>query len=105
MFGSLSPLFITTEKPLLAKPQVTYIMNTYHEYLYSVACLNKEKVWTCGASESMKLRNLKDELLSRLQAGNTPTDIAVTQDGDLVFINYMYSNKTVNIVRNRIIHV
>jgi hypothetical protein len=50
----------------------------------------------------MKLRNLKGELLSRLQPGNTPTDVAVTQDGDLVFINY--SNKTVKLVRNRIIH-
>jgi hypothetical protein len=35
MFSSLYQLLITTEKPLLAKPQVTHIMNTYHEYLYS----------------------------------------------------------------------
>ncbi|XP_056004031.1 tripartite motif-containing protein 45-like [Ostrea edulis] len=118
MFGSLSPLSINTEhgdtiksaealssppvKPLLDGPRLTATINTGYECgLYSVSCLSEDQVWTRGGNETMKLLNLKSKVLTSIQtkSGNWPEDIAVTQDGDLVYTDY--SNQTVNLIKNK----
>ncbi|XP_056015320.1 E3 ubiquitin-protein ligase TRIM71-like [Ostrea edulis] len=116
MFGSLSALSINTEhgdtmksaeavssppvKPLLDEPRLTATIDTGYRPL-SVSCLNEEQVWTRGDNEIMKLINLRGKLLTseQTESGETPQDIAVTRDGDLVFTDYR--NKTVNLVKNK----
>ncbi|XP_056008522.1 E3 ubiquitin-protein ligase TRIM71-like [Ostrea edulis] len=117
MFGSLSPLSINTEqgytmksaeavssppvKPLLDEPRVTATIDTGYYYLYSVSCLRKDQVWTRGENKTMKLLNLQSKLLTSIQtkSGDTPRDIAVTRDGDLVYTDD--SNNTVNLIKNK----
>ncbi|XP_048749991.2 uncharacterized protein LOC125661889 [Ostrea edulis] len=118
MFGSLSPLSINTEhgdtmksaeavssppvKPLLDEPRVTATIDTgYRHGLYSVSCLSEDQVWTCGENKTMKLLNLQSKLLTSIQtkSGNTPGDIAVTRDGDLVYTDS--NDKTINLIKNK----
>ncbi|XP_056015822.1 E3 ubiquitin-protein ligase TRIM71-like [Ostrea edulis] len=117
MFGSLSPLSINTEhgdtmksaeavssppvKPLLDEPRVTATIDTGYEYLTSVSCLSEDQVWTCGNNNTMKLLNLQSKLLTSIQtkSGDTPRDIAVTRDGDLVYTDS--NTKTINLIRNK----
>ncbi|XP_048747494.2 E3 ubiquitin-protein ligase TRIM71-like [Ostrea edulis] len=118
MLGSLSPLSINTEeqgyimksaeavssppvKPLLDEPRITATINTGYRGLYSVSCVSEEQVWTCGSNEIMKLLNLRVKLLTSIKtkSGETPRDIAVTRDGDLVYTDY--SDKTINLVKNK----
>ncbi|XP_056008617.1 uncharacterized protein LOC125664128 [Ostrea edulis] len=118
MVGSMSSLTITTEKqgyiiksteavssppvkPLLDEPRVTATIDSGYNTLYSVNCLSEEQVWTCGNNKSMNLLNLQSKLLTSIQtkSGNWPQDIAVTRDGNLVYIDY--KNKTVNLVKKK----
>ncbi|XP_048751022.1 tripartite motif-containing protein 45-like [Ostrea edulis] len=117
MFGSLSPLSINTEhgdtmksaesassppvKPLLDEPRLTAAIDTGYKYLSSVCCSSDEEVWTRGNKETMKLLNLQSKLLTSIQTESreTPYDIAVTRDGDLVYTDC--ENKTVNLVKNK----
>ncbi|XP_048776007.1 E3 ubiquitin-protein ligase TRIM36-like [Ostrea edulis] len=119
MFGSMSSLSIITEKqgytskspeaisfppvkPLLDEPRLTASIDTgYGCRLRSVSCLSENKVWTCGDNKIMKLLNLQGTQLTSIQteSGDTPEDITVTQDGDLVYTDY--NNKTVNLVKNK----
>ncbi|XP_048765935.2 E3 ubiquitin-protein ligase Midline-1-like [Ostrea edulis] len=114
MFGSLSPLSINTEhgdtmksaeavssppvKPLLDEPRVTATIDTGYPPC-SVSCLSEDQVWTCGINNTMKLLNLQSKLLTSIQtkSGNTPTDIAVTRDGDLVYTD----SNTINLIKNK----
>ncbi|XP_056008576.1 tripartite motif-containing protein 3-like [Ostrea edulis] len=116
MFGSLLPLSINTEqgytmksaeavssppvKPLLDEPRVTATIDTgYDRYeLRSVSCLSEDQVWTCGGNETMKLLNLQSKLLTSIQtkSGDTPGDIAVTRDGDLVYTD----SNNINLIKN-----
>ncbi|XP_048740517.2 uncharacterized protein LOC125654583 [Ostrea edulis] len=116
LFGSLTPLSITTEehgetikapeadslpgKPLVDKPRLTNTIHTGYEP-HSVTCLSDEKVWTSGDSSTMKLFDLQGKQLRSIQAnlGNEPGDISVTRGGDLLFTDP--KTKTVNIVKNR----
>ncbi|XP_048750724.2 uncharacterized protein LOC125662516 [Ostrea edulis] len=87
-------------KPLLDEPRLTATIDTGYDRLYSVSCLSEEQVWTRGNNEIMKLLNLQGEPLASIQtkSGNIPRDIALTRDGDLIYIdNY---NRTVNVVKN-----
>ncbi|XP_056015655.1 E3 ubiquitin-protein ligase Midline-1-like [Ostrea edulis] len=117
MFGSLSPLSINTEhgdtmksaeavssppvKPLLDEPRVTATIDTGYSRLCSVSCLSEDQVWTRGDNKTMKLLNLQSKLLTSIQtkSGYTPTDIAVTRDGDLVYTDT--ANNTVNLIKNK----
>ncbi|XP_056012452.1 E3 ubiquitin-protein ligase TRIM36-like [Ostrea edulis] len=117
MFGSLPPLSINTEhgdtmksaeavssppvKPLLDETRVTATIDTEYYRLFSVSCLSEDQVWTCVNSKTMKLLNLQSELLTSIQtkSGNTPQDITVTRDGDLVYTDY--NDKTINLVKNK----
>ncbi|XP_048748980.2 uncharacterized protein LOC125661144 [Ostrea edulis] len=115
MFGCLSPLSINTEhggtvklaeavssplvKPLLDEPRLAAIIDTGYSGLYSVSCLSEDQVWTCGNNNTMKLLNLQSKLLTSIQtkSGDTPRDIAVTRDGDLVYTDY----DSVRLVKNK----
>ncbi|XP_056007651.1 E3 ubiquitin-protein ligase Midline-1-like [Ostrea edulis] len=117
MFSSLPPLSINTEhgdtmksaeavssppvKPLLDEPRVTATIDTGYRGLYSVSCLSEDQVWTRGENNTMKLLNLQSKLLTSIQtkSGGQPRDIAVTRDGDLVYIDYYYN--TINLIKNK----
>ncbi|XP_048752606.1 E3 ubiquitin-protein ligase TRIM36-like [Ostrea edulis] len=115
MFGSLSPLSINTEqgytmksaeavssppvKPLLDEPRITATIDTGYNRLFSVSCLSEDQVWTCGENKTMKLLNLQSKLLTSIQtkSGETPEDIAVTRDGDLVYTD----SNNINLIKNK----
>ncbi|XP_062598826.1 uncharacterized protein LOC134260271 [Saccostrea cucullata] len=117
MFGSLSALFITTEehgytmktpeavscpqvKPLLDEPELITTIDTVYDSPYSVTCLRDEGIWTCGEDKIMKLYNLQGKLLKSIKtkSGNSPRDIAVTRNGDLLYTDP--KRRTINIVKN-----
>ncbi|XP_056006622.1 uncharacterized protein LOC125660226 [Ostrea edulis] len=86
--------------PPFDEPRLTATIDTGYNRLLSVSCL-REEVWTCGDNKTMKLLNLQSKLLTSIQteSGNTPWGIAVTWNGDLVYIDNR--NKTVNLVKNK----
>ncbi|XP_078320371.1 uncharacterized protein LOC111111839 [Crassostrea virginica] len=114
-FGSLSSLSIETEeqdytlqspgaessppdRQLLDVPRlITYIPTSELNMLYNVSRLSDEEIWTRGNNNTMKLYNLKGELLNSVQtkSGHTPRDIAVTRTGGLLYIN----DRFINLVR------
>ena len=95
--GSLSELAITF---FLDEPMILTDINTeYKEDSYlRVSCLSDVELWTCGRGEVMRLYNLQGELLKSAQtkSGNTPKDIAVTRNGDLVYTDYY--DRSINLV-------
>ncbi|XP_062596800.1 E3 ubiquitin-protein ligase TRIM36-like [Saccostrea cucullata] len=122
LFGSLSPGTLISEeqgyqiktaskkseagtshpdKQLLDEPELsTIIFTRYRTHLNNVVCLNDEEIWTRGNEKTMNLFSINEGLvLKSIQAksGNAPTDIAVTKDGHLVYVDY--KQKSVHIVR------
>lgn len=115
-FGSLSYSSITTQerfhtiqspivhsnspssRPLLENPVILTTIETGIGYLYSVACLDNEKILT--TDKHLKIFNLKGKLLQSIQSksGGIPSDIAVTSSGDIVYTDR--SDRTVNIVKD-----
>ncbi|XP_062568652.1 E3 ubiquitin-protein ligase TRIM71-like [Saccostrea cucullata] len=89
-------------KQLLDKPEtVTTIDTGYKYFLYNVACLSDEEIWTSGDGSTMKLYSINQgsELKSiTTKSGHYPSNIAVTKSEDLVYTDY--DNRTVNIVKN-----
>ncbi|XP_061193739.1 uncharacterized protein LOC133201968 [Saccostrea echinata] len=89
----------TSDKQLLNEPETVTTLDTGYESLNNVACLSDEQIWTTGNDSSLKLISVSQgsTLKSvKSKSGNTPEDIAVTKDGDLVYTDY--KDKTVNIV-------
>jgi hypothetical protein len=88
-------------RPLLGEPRLLAAIDTGLTPLAGVTCVSEEQIWICGHSKTMKLLNLRGEVLISIQteSGNVPGDIAVTQDGDLVYTDP--NDKTVNFVRNK----
>ena len=69
--------------------------------LRSISCLTENKLWTRGHKDPiLKLFNHQGELLDskQTQSGKAPTDIAVKQNGDLVYADFF--DKSINIIRN-----
>nr|XP_034305685.1 tripartite motif-containing protein 2-like [Crassostrea gigas] len=119
-FGSLSALSIKTEeqvyamdfpnvessspdRPLLDVPRITTEINTAYggfNTFRNVSCLTDREVWTCGQDNKLRLYNLRGKLMKSVQtkSGKTPTDIAVTKSGALVYTDY--DDRTVNKVKN-----
>ncbi|XP_062588678.1 uncharacterized protein LOC134250332 [Saccostrea cucullata] len=118
LFGHISPLSIASEdlgytmvaskaffiprpqvKPLLDKQELITTIDTGYKYLTSVTCLSDEEFWTCGEDKIMKLYNLQGKLMKSIEtkSGKSPSDIAVTRSGDLIYID----TSTVNIVKNK----
>ncbi|XP_048768498.2 E3 ubiquitin-protein ligase TRIM71-like [Ostrea edulis] len=116
MFGSLSSLCITKKhgytmkspeavssppvKPLLDNPRITATLDTGYRS-FSVTCASDNEIWTRGYDKTMKLHNLEGKLLTSIptESGNTPQDIAMTRDGDLVYTDT--ETRTINIVKNK----
>ncbi|XP_062612215.1 E3 ubiquitin-protein ligase TRIM45-like [Saccostrea cucullata] len=76
-------------KQLLNEPEtVTTIDTGYRGYLYNVACLSSEEIWTSGSDSTMKLFSINQgSLLKSITStsGKVSTNIAVTKCGDLVY--------------------
>ncbi|XP_065938546.1 tripartite motif-containing protein 2-like [Magallana gigas] len=119
-FGSLSSFFINIEahdntmdapgadtsasyKPLIDEPRIVKDINTGYgkqNQLRSVSCLSDEHIWTSGYGSIMRLYNLQGELMKSVKSksGTWPRDIAVTQNGDLVYTDY--EDRSINMVKN-----
>lgn len=119
-FGKLNPILVRAEDdghilysqdaessqpdmPLLAEPRIIAEIHTNYgvsDRLRSVSAVNDKEIWTCGDSNMMKLYNLQGELVKSIKtkSENTPSNIEVTRNGDLVYTDYV--DKTVNIVQN-----
>ncbi|XP_078313318.1 uncharacterized protein LOC111112566 [Crassostrea virginica] len=115
-FGSFSPLSIDTEeqgytvpspgvessppvRTLLDVPRlITKIPTKGYDYLSNVSCLSDEEIWTSGTNKIMKLYNLKGKLLKsvKTKSGKSPTDIAVTRSGGLVYADPV--DRSINLV-------
>ncbi|XP_065930293.1 tripartite motif-containing protein 2-like [Magallana gigas] len=117
-FGSLSELSIKTkeqnytmdssstehcppERSLIDVPQIITEIKTDYKYAETVSCLSYDDIWIRGNSNILKLYNLQRGLLKSIQtkSRNRAYDIAVTGNGDLVYIDK--TNRTVNIVKNK----
>ncbi|XP_062584009.1 uncharacterized protein LOC134245771 [Saccostrea cucullata] len=88
-------------KQLLDEPETVTTIDTGYRELYYVACLSDEEIWTSGNDKTMKLYSINQGSLLKsitTKSGNRPSNIAVTESGDLVYTDYFY--RTVNIVKN-----
>ncbi|XP_022336750.2 uncharacterized protein LOC111133011 [Crassostrea virginica] len=84
----------------LAAPTTVTSIRTGHGHLYDVACQSEKEIWTSGNGAMIRLYNIhrKSQLRSiRTKSKKAPTNLAVTQTGDLVYSDS--SSKTVNVVR------
>ncbi|XP_062621763.1 uncharacterized protein LOC134283323 [Saccostrea cucullata] len=88
-------------KKLLDEPETVITIDTGYKYLYNVACVSDEEIWTSGHTSTMKLFSINQGSLLksiRTKSGNIPWDIAVTKCEDLLYTDYIY--RTVNIMKN-----
>jgi hypothetical protein len=101
LFGSVSELSVTAVTPLLADPRLTAAIDTGYNRLSGVSCVSEDQVWTRRYNKTMKLLNLRGDLLTSVQtkSGYDPWDIAVTRDGDLVYTDW--DNHSVNLVKKK----
>eukprot|EP00105_Crassostrea_gigas_P018030 XP_011436027.2 PREDICTED: uncharacterized protein LOC105334330 isoform X2 [Crassostrea gigas] len=112
LFGQIAPLSATEEntlllnqpttsvRDLLDEPELVATIQTGHEKLRNVTCLNNGSIWTSGETNDIKCFNSKGSLLQTIKqkSGIFPIDIAVDSDGDLLYINGI--TKTVYKVKN-----
>lgn len=123
-FDLLSTCCITTEEhgcsvkkpevgstPLdqfLTDPIVIHSITTEYrgflKELRNVVCCKDSEIWTSGNDNIIRLYNLEGKLLNSIKTklGNTPRDLAVTQNDDLVYTDS--KKKTVNTVNDGQIH-
>ncbi|XP_048754437.2 uncharacterized protein LOC125665698 [Ostrea edulis] len=113
--GSLIPLSFTTDengytlnKELMDKPKVVSAINTGYKRLRNVTYLSEEEFWTSALVSDMKCFNVQGSVINTIKtkSGDWPRDIAVTNDGDLVYsdrttntVNKVKSRKTVEMIR------
>ncbi|XP_061194223.1 uncharacterized protein LOC133202420 [Saccostrea echinata] len=93
--------FSSPVKQLLDEPETVTTIDTGFEYLYNVACLSEEEIWTSGMDKTMKLFSVNQGSLLKsttTMSGSEPMDIAVTKSGDLAYVDD--NERTVNIVKN-----
>ncbi|XP_062593873.1 uncharacterized protein LOC134255369 [Saccostrea cucullata] len=111
LFGSLTPISTKTEengyklkKPprreLLKEPELITSIETGYKELRSVTCLSEEEIWTCGQVSDMKCFSMQGSLIKTIKTktGEHAVDIAVTNDGDLVYSDW--ERRIVNKVKN-----
>ena len=70
------------------------LKTTGYNRLFNVSCLTDEKIWISGDTDTMYLLNLQGEILKSVQtiSKHSPEDIAVTQNGGLVYADSMDSS-------------
>ncbi|XP_062619769.1 uncharacterized protein LOC134281298 [Saccostrea cucullata] len=119
LFGTLSSLSLNSDehgykmkkspeagssppvKQLLDEPETVTTIDTGYVYLYNVACLSDEEIWTSGDDNTMELYSINQGSVLKsitTKSGEIPYDITVTKSGDLVYTDYY--DRTVNIVKN-----
>ncbi|XP_034305027.2 uncharacterized protein [Magallana gigas] len=113
LFGQITQLSTATEenvlslnqpktsvRELLDEPELVATIQTGHEKLRNVTCLNEDRIWTSGETNDIKCFNIKSSLFQRTKtkSGNWPNDIAVNSDGNLLYLDG--TEGTVNIVKN-----
>ncbi|XP_061194024.1 probable E3 ubiquitin-protein ligase MID2 [Saccostrea echinata] len=89
-------------KQFIDEPEIITTLNTNYHLLYNVACLNDDEIWTTGQDSTIKLFSISQGSLLKSIATKSeyrPYDIAVTKNGDLVYVDTM--DGTVNIVKNK----
>ncbi|XP_065938096.1 tripartite motif-containing protein 2-like [Magallana gigas] len=91
----------TSVRELLDEPELVATIQTGHEKLRNVTCLNDGNIWTSGKTNDIKCFNSKGSLLQTIKqkSGIFPNDIAVDSDGDLLYANG--ASLTVNKVKNK----
>eukprot|EP00105_Crassostrea_gigas_P039278 XP_019923426.1 PREDICTED: tripartite motif-containing protein 2 isoform X1 [Crassostrea gigas] len=100
IFGEITPLSINKEvnvwspnqshtlvRELLEEPMLVATIQTGHEYLRSVNCLNEDRIWTSGETCGMKSFDAEGSLLQTIKTRSEywPRDIAVDSNGDLLY--------------------
>ncbi|XP_062619735.1 uncharacterized protein LOC134281277 [Saccostrea cucullata] len=98
--GSSPPVKQLLDEPETVTTIKIYIHFTLLPFLYNVACLSDEEIWTIGGDNNMKLYSINQGSLLKsitTKSKNIPSNIAVTKSGDLVYTDY---DRTVNIVKN-----
>ncbi|XP_052677904.1 uncharacterized protein LOC128158954 [Crassostrea angulata] len=113
LFGQITPLSTATEEnvlslnqpktsvsELLDEPELVATIQTGHEKLRHVTCLNEDRIWISGETNDIKCFNINGSLLQTIKtkSGYWPIDIAVDSNGDLLYANG--TTRTVNIVKN-----
>ncbi|XP_052677680.1 uncharacterized protein LOC128158763 [Crassostrea angulata] len=113
LFGQITPLSTATEenvllfnqpttsvRELLDESELVTTIQTRHEKLRNVTCLNDGSIWTSGETNDIKCFNIKGSLLQTIKktSGIFPIDIAVDSDRDLLYTNG--ATKTVYKVKN-----
>nr|XP_034305013.1 uncharacterized protein LOC117680567 [Crassostrea gigas]XP_034305014.1 uncharacterized protein LOC117680567 [Crassostrea gigas] len=113
LFGQITPLSHATEenvysliqsktsvRELLAEPWLVATIQTGYKELRSVACLNEDRIWTCGETNDIKCFNIKGSLLQTIKTKSEEwtNDIAVDINGDLLYADG--PTRTVNKVKN-----
>nr|XP_034317739.1 uncharacterized protein LOC117686596 [Crassostrea gigas] len=90
----------TSIRKLLDEPEVVATIQTGHQSLHSVTCLNDGSIWTSEETNDIKCFNIEGSLLQTIQrkSGKFPNDIAVDCDGDLLYSSVVA--RTVNKVKN-----
>ncbi|XP_065937980.1 E3 ubiquitin-protein ligase TRIM71-like [Magallana gigas] len=90
----------TTVRERLDEPEFLCTIQTGHEHLCSVTCLNEGIIWTSGQTNVIECCNIKGSLLHTIQtkSDSFPYGIAVDSDGYLLYSDW--SPRTVNKVRN-----
>uniref|UniRef100_A0A8W8LS87 Tripartite motif-containing protein 3 n=1 Tax=Magallana gigas TaxID=29159 RepID=A0A8W8LS87_MAGGI len=102
LFGQITPLSTATEenvysliqsktsvRELLNEPEVAATIQTGHEKLRSVTCLNDDKIWTSGETNDIKCFDTRGSLLQTIKTKSCkfPVDIAVDSAGDILYVN------------------
>ncbi|XP_078340878.1 uncharacterized protein LOC111110618 [Crassostrea virginica] len=90
----------TSIRELLDGPEVLNTINTGHERLLRVTCLNEEQIWTSGQTADIKCFNIQGVLQKTIQtkSGEYPDDIALDRDGALLYSDG--TTKTVYKIKN-----
>ncbi|XP_052680759.1 uncharacterized protein LOC128161506 [Crassostrea angulata] len=113
LFGKITPLSTATEdnvlplnqpktsvRELLDEPKLVATIQTGHNIIRNVTCLNEDRIWTSGRTNEIQCFNLKGSLLQTIttKSEKFPNDIAVDSNGDLLYSDW--KNRTVNKVKN-----
>ena len=77
----------TSVRELLDEPYLLNTINTGHEKLLRVTCLNEEQIWTSGQTADIKCFNIQGVLQKTIKTktGEYPLGIAVERDGALLY--------------------
>ncbi|XP_062594119.1 tripartite motif-containing protein 2-like [Saccostrea cucullata] len=86
---------------LLEEPKIVTSIDTGFKSLFNLASLSDEEIWTSGNDNAIKLFNMKERFLInsiRTKSGKMPWDIAVTQNGELVYSDI--NERSLNLAKN-----